>query len=287
MSFAPKLMAGGREVIGDVLGDPWTWGWGNGMPTGLRGLVPGNLVGEAKTNMRALIATLAKRLGATARTGEPFDDEIVRTDVVTTGAWAGDPQIQRDAVALAKHYRDLPTTVRDAILPIAASASAEIAAVLRTDILAETDPEIRLALAGAIGQITVPDRLFALLDLALDPKLTQRDALAILTYWSDETQRVVIERWLRAHLAELEKRLPAEGDPLPELSLIGAFTGGCSDATRDEAAAFVTAHFAKLAGGERPVKLAIEGLDLCIAKRKLVEPGMRAWLSRTGLRSSR
>jgi hypothetical protein len=44
----------------------------------------------------------------------------------------------------------------------------------------------------------------------------------------------------------------------------------------------VTTTFGKLPGGARNVKQAIEGMDQCIAKRKVLEPEVKAWLQ--GLR---
>jgi hypothetical protein len=55
-------------------------------------------------------------------------------------------------------------------------------------------------------------------------------------------------------------------------------TAACAPDTRDEVVAYVNTHFAKLTGGARTVTQAIEGLDQCIARRKLIEPELRAWL---------
>ena len=56
------------------------------------------------------------------------------------------------------------------------------------------------------------------------------------------------------------------------------FTATCDPARRDDIAEFVTRHFGSMPGGERIVKQAIEGMDQCIASRKLVEPAVRGWL---------
>jgi hypothetical protein len=63
------------------------------------------------------------------------------------------------------------------------------------------------------------------------------------------------------------------------LNLVPVFTDACDPARRDELAAYVTQHFATASAGVRPVKQAIEGMDNCIARKRLLEPSLRAWLT--------
>jgi hypothetical protein len=61
--------------------------------------------------------------------------------------------------------------------------------------------------------------------------------------------------------------------------MVGLFTAGCNAATRDEVAAYVADHFSMLSGAKRVIEQDVEAMDQCIAKRALVEPEVRAWLS--------
>jgi hypothetical protein len=56
------------------------------------------------------------------------------------------------------------------------------------------------------------------------------------------------------------------------------FTATCKADQRDAIADYVTKTFGSMQGGERTVKQAIESLDQCIAKRKILDPEIRAWL---------
>jgi hypothetical protein len=66
-------------------------------------------------------------------------------------------------------------------------------------------------------------------------------------------------------------------NPMARLSAI--FTGTCRADKRDEMAALATQHFAKLPGGARVVRQNIEAMDQCIARRKVLEPEVRGWLT--------
>ena len=281
MSLVPKLLAGGRYEVGDALGDHYSVGAATGLPSGLEWLLPPALVAPAQARARKLIGPLAKRLGLAPRPGESLEDELARIDVVGAEAWAADPAVARDAVALVPHYRDLPPSLRDAVLAIAVTASPAVATRLRGEALAEVDPELRQALFRALGSIRDPARLREMLDVALDPQLHVRDVLAVLTGWSDQPTRAVVEAWLRAHLAEVERAVPTMGseDFPPLLRLTWVFAYACDASTRDAQAAYMTQTFAGMPSGARPTKQAIERMDQCIAHRALVEPSLRAWLS--------
>lgn len=286
MSFVPKLLAGGRRAIGDALGDPSELGLASGLPIELRALVPSDLVPAAKAYVRAQLAPLAKRLGIFAKRGESLDDDLARTNVLRARAWAGDPVLIAKALELVGHYRELPDALRDLVVRIAVDASPQVADKIRADARAEEDPTKRRALFGALGAISDPVRLTAMLETALS--LKERDALALLHNWSGPADRAAVEAWIRAHWSELAKVMPSSAGELwaPLLLLVDAFAG-CDAALRDDEVAFVEAHFNTLPGGPRGVAQAIEANDKCIARRAVVEPSIRAWLSRTGPGPSR
>jgi hypothetical protein len=281
MSLVPKLLTTDRFEIGDTVGDYFTAGFASGMPLELRDKVPAALVPAAKARMRGWLAPLAKRLGLAAKPHDTLDDELARLDVLGAEAWIGDPALSRAAVALAAHYRDLPSGSRGSVLAIAIDASPALATKLLADAFAEADPELRATLFGALGAIHDPARLRAMLDTALAPNIGARDIPALLGGYTDAATRAVVDSWIRAHLADIQRAIPTTGSETfpPILFLVRAITGACDASRRDEIVAYVTRTFGAMPSGERPTREAIDDMDQCIAQRKLVEPSLRSWLS--------
>jgi len=283
-SFVPKMLAfDDRYGVGDALGDATSGTYGGnarGLPVTLGGVIPPPLHAAAQSRVRTIVGPLVKKLGLAPRAGETFDGEARRNDAVSSAAWANDRTIEHEAVTLAQHYRELAPSLRRLVLPVAANASPEIAAKLNADAIAEIDPQLRQEMLHALGGIHDHARLRAELDLMLDPKLTAEDALALMFGYGDEDGRADVEAWLRAHMDAIKARMPsAENEDFPiVISLIYPFTGACDPARRDDIAAYVTKQFATIATGARPVAQAIERMDECIARRKLLEPAIKAWL---------
>jgi hypothetical protein len=112
----------------------------------------------------------------------------------------------------------------------------------------------------------------------LDPGVDFRETMWMLFGAQDNETRAVAQAFYRAHEAEILKRMPQDETAGPVAGMAWVFAGTCDAAKRDEIAEFVTKHFASMPGGEREVKQAIEGMDQCIASRKLLEPEVRGWL---------
>jgi hypothetical protein len=122
-------------------------------------------------------------------------------------------------------------------------------------------------------------RLEAALELTLDPQVDFRESGWMLLGSSNEAMRKVAERFVRAHKDKLLERMPKETVTGAIGVLSTLFSASCDPALRDEALAYVTANFAKLAGGERVTKQSFETMDQCIASRKVLEPELRAFLA--------
>ena len=116
------------------------------------------------------------------------------------------------------------------------------------------------------------------LGLILDPSLDIRETQFMLHAGERESSRQIAQQFVRDHHDEIMKRIPSDGTAQGQAWLAFVLTGPCTADTRDEVVAYVNTHFAKLQGGGRTVKQAIEGLDQCIARRKVIEPELRAWL---------
>jgi len=97
-----------------------------------------------------------------------------------------------------------------------------------------------------------------------------------------DATREVAKELVRTNREALLARLPSAQTTAPLARYAFVFTSTCKADQRDAIADYVMKTFAAAGGGERVVKQAIESMDQCIAKRKLLEPEIRAWLG--GLR---
>jgi hypothetical protein len=114
-----------------------------------------------------------------------------------------------------------------------------------------------------------------------DPKLSSEDVAQLFGAGDFEAQRDS-EDYIRTHWDALMKRLPTSANedfPLA-MRLMGPFTASCDAERRDDVVTFLQTHFASIPSGDRPTKQAIESYDRCLARKKRVEPGVRAWLAK-------
>jgi hypothetical protein len=141
---------------------------------------------------------------------------------------------------------------------------------------------VRWVLLGVLGTVTDPVQHHAMLEsLATDPALGPDEFARIWVSFEGEEQRADAEAYERAHLAEIMKRLPMSENEIFPLAVLAAIplTAACDPARRDEITSFVTSHFSALPSAARPVKQFLEQMDDCIARKKLLEPSLRAWLT--------
>jgi len=270
MSFVPKLVAGGdRFAIGDALAS-------GGLPKELvRGLAPdlGALVGAWK---RTTYGALARKRDFLVRPSDTIDDELTRHRLLATVAWAGDRALVARAVELAKRYRELPQSTRELVLPIAANASAAISTQLVADAVVEPDHDLRLLQLHALAAIEDPVRAQAVRDLALDPRIPNEDAVSFMTAAREGAAAREAIRWFEAHAAAFLARFPKNDTFAPYL--VYAFEI-CDADRRDAAVAFMTEHFGKMPSAGKLLRQRIEGIDQCIAQKKIIEPSLRAWIT--------
>ncbi|HEY1550249.1 MAG TPA: M1 family aminopeptidase, partial [Kofleriaceae bacterium] len=280
LSLFEKLRAGSSQELAAGLGD--MTGIGNasatGLPDGWAPLIPAELRPRAEAYVRRYVEPLAKKLGAVAKTAEDVGGEAARQAMLGAIIWSHSHVLDAEAKKLAGNYRELPVVSRRAILTIAANADQAISDKLIADALAEKDPTLHSELLVAAVGVDDPKRHHAMLDkLVTDPKLTGPDIVAILTT-GDVPAQLDSEAYIRAHVDELFARLPSGSTGQMALRIMRVFQAGCDASRRDDIAAFLTEHFAKVHGGERPVKQAIESYDHCVTARHSIEPMIRTWL---------
>jgi hypothetical protein len=123
------------------------------------------------------------------------------------------------------------------------------------------------------------DRRRRALDLVLDPKLDIRESQTLLFLGSNEANRAAGRKFFRDHERAILARLPRSGAAANISGFSYLFTATCKADERDAVVDYVTKTFGHLEGGSRTVKQAIESMDQCIARRKILEPEVKGWLS--------
>ncbi|HSD90878.1 MAG TPA: M1 family aminopeptidase [Kofleriaceae bacterium] len=271
LSFVPRMLAGGdRFSVGDAVGFAGSFD---------------RLVGDdqrAKYEgwIRATFGAGAVKVGLLPHPGEDLDAESVRQSLIHLVAWLGrDPDLLKQATDQAASWRDLPEAMRGTILMIAADASPDLHAKLLHDVKAESDRQRRAEMFGALGSVRDTKRFEAALELSLDQALDFREADRVLLEGSNDALRAVAESFARVHKDALVARLPKESVTGAGGLFIWLFTGSCDATKRDEIATYLKTNFEAMPGGKRQIEQALEGMDLCIERRKELGPEVRAWLS--------
>jgi alanyl aminopeptidase len=270
MSFVPRqLAAGDRFSVGAALG----------VPLGLRRFVPDELRPAYEGWLRRNLGAAARSAGLLPRAGESLDVEAMRNDLVSAVVDVGrDPVLTAEAVKLSAGGRDLPQSVRRMVLGLAAHASATVFDRLHQEVFTETDRQRRSELLAALATSRDVKQQTAALELMLDDRLDIRDTQFLVFRSNEEINRKTSQQFLRDHKDEILKRIPTDRSGGSQAVLAYVFTESCRAEQRDEIADYVTRTFAGMPGGARTVKQAIEEMDQCIARRKLVEPEIRSWL---------
>ncbi|MBL9013084.1 MAG: M1 family metallopeptidase [Myxococcales bacterium] len=271
LSFVPKLLVGNdRFSVGQALS----------LPIGYNEWVPDELRAKYAYWLRTTFGPAARAAGLTPREGDTIDVESTRGQLSQAVAWtAGEPELVAQAVALAERWRDLPQSIRGLVLAIAVDAKPEVFDRILKDVRAEPDRTRREEMYSALGGVRDPKRQAQALQLLLDPKLDIRETDTVMWSSSEETGHAIAADFFRTHLKEILARLPKDSATGSTAYYAFMFTKACNARDRDSIAAFVKQEFTSMLGGERIVAQAIEGLDTCIAKRAIMEPELRGWLT--------
>ncbi len=229
--------------------------------------------------VRRTFGPTARALGWQPGPHDDIDSQRSRAAVVPLVAWSGDAALRSAAVALARDWRKLGSTMRGPILEVAADTDPATFDRLLAAAPVETDPELRGDLLRAVSRVSNEARLRAALALALDPRIEVRELFPLVFAGRDRAQVRIVDAYFRDHVAELLARYPTTGE-FGAVVLLNTFLRRCDPAQRDDAAAFVRDHFGKLVGAERVIARGLESLDQCIAAQSLLGPRLAAWLAK-------
>jgi cytosol alanyl aminopeptidase len=283
LGFFAKLRTGSPGELDAGLGDTSMMGFGgDGLPFSLSGYVPNELRDAARAKVRAYIEPLLRTIGIVAKGDEDYAAESVRIDAFGAATWSHTHVLDAEAKRLAGHWRDLPSASRTLVLTLAANADPAIAEKLRVEMDGEHDPVLRDELLGVIAGLDDPKRHRAMLEKLVADQELASDDLTLAFFAGDAEAQRDDEDYIRAHWDELMRKLPtSENEDFPvALRLEAPFVATCEASRRDDVVKFLQSHFASIPSGDRPTKQAIEGYDRCLARKKLVEPAVRAWLAK-------
>ncbi len=271
LSFVPKLLVGN---------DRFTVPLALELPTGLDSWVPNELRGKYEAWLRATFGPGAVVAGLMPKDTDTLDIQSTRSALIGAVAWtAREPKLVDDAVALAGKWHELPQSVRGLVLTIAADVRPELFARILKDVRSEPDRTHREEMFVALSSTRDPRRQLEALALILDPKLDIRETLDMVWGGANEDSAAVARRFFKEHKGEILARLPKDLVTNPVAGYARLFTGTCKAEQRDEITAYVQKEFSSLPGGKRVVDQAIESMNQCIARRAVLEPELRGWLT--------
>jgi alanyl aminopeptidase len=286
LSLVPKMLAGN---------DRFTVGPATRLPAELGRMVPVDLRPKYEAWLRQTFGPGAQKAGLVPAAVDSLDAEATRSDLIRAVAWHGrDPKLVAAAVVLADKWRDLPQGMRGDILDIAVDASpALFDRVLKDVVAGEPDRSKRTEMLHALGAVRDPRRQTVALGLILDQRLDPRETVGLLfgaasrgrrldPSYLDTTSLATAQAYFRDHQAEILATMPQDGTAGTFTYLSALFTSTCQADQRDAIAGYVKQTFAGLSGGARIVAQNLEQMDQCIARRALLEPEIRGWL--TGLK---
>ncbi len=282
-SLAQKLAKGTKLEVTVALGDLTASGQldATGMPRDIAIAIPADLLAMARTKMRALVEPIAKTYGLAARPNEDQATAILRAALLKAVIWTHSTVLDAEAKRLVPRARELPAEEMWVVLALASNSDPRLLDTIRTDLAQEHDPVMRGGLIEALTAVRDPKLHHAMLEALLaEPSLTADELAGVWTMHFDQDARADSEAFLREHFAEVMKRLPrAETVFSLPLSTIDTFTEACDPDRRDEIAAYVTKNYGPLPASARPIAQAIEAMDNCIARKKVLEPSLHAWLT--------
>jgi alanyl aminopeptidase len=277
LSIVPKMLVGGDRFSVRPAFE---------LVEGLSRMVPDELRPTYEAWLRQTFGPLARKAGLLPRANDTLDQEVTRDALIRAVAWHGrEPTLVAQAVKLADNWRDLPQASRAEVLQLAVDARPEIFDRILKDIVTETDRTRRQDMLNALANVRDPQRQTTALGLMLDARLDPRESLTMLVGGRGglgEVRQVNLataQAFFREHEAAVMKTMPRDGTSGPFARVSALFTATCSADQRGEITAYVRKTFAGLPGGKRTVTQTLEHMEQCIARRAVLEPEVRAWLS--------
>jgi alanyl aminopeptidase len=270
LSLVPPMLAGN---------DRFTVPAAVELPAGFDEWVRDDLRPKYEYWLRSTFGAGALAAGFTAKDSDSLDDEELRKSLVGTIAWkAREPKLVEQALGLVGKWRELPQSIRYLVLSVSVDANPAVFDKVLSEVVKEPERTKRLDMLHSLAAVRDLERQTRAHALLLDPKVDMREAIWMLWKTTTEANRANSQKFFKEHQDAIIKRLPADGATFSLGSLGSLFTKTCKADQRDAVVEYVTKTFSKYPGAERVLKQSIEDMDQCIAKRRVIEPELEAWL---------
>ena len=248
--------------------------------------VPDDLQAKGAAYLREVFGARALQLGWKPGVGESEDVRLLRQSLVPQVAMGGE---QKELIAQAQAMANQWLEDRKGIAPELVGAVLRVAAEhgdralfdrLEAAAKKERDPRIRRTIIGALGSFRNPELSKAAMALVLTEEFDIRESMFPLLFGPGaylETRDLPFA-FVKEHLDALVAKLPREvgGDFAAGLPRVG---GSFCDADRRAAlASFFQERVKQYTGGPRNLAMTLEGIDLCIARRKVLGPELADFL---------
>ena len=254
------------------------------------GAVPDDLLPNGARFLRQVFGAKALDLGWSPRPGDDEDTRLLRQSLVSLVAESGDePTLTAEAAKLARLWLDAPKAVdpqmASTVLRVAAEhGDRELFDRLRAAAKNEKEPRQRQILIGALGRFRDPALASAGFELLLSKEFDPRQALFPLLFGplNDPATRDLPFEFVRANIDKLLATLPREVGGDFAASLPFTTQAFCDATRRARVEEFFQGRVKEYSGGPRNLAHALERIDLCIARREALGPGLAAFLKNYG-----
>jgi alanyl aminopeptidase len=233
--------------------------------------------------VRELYGARAHALGWKAAAGENEDTRLLRRALVlAVGKLGDDASLGREAASLALRWLQDPQAVDPDMVEVVLELAARhgdraLYERLAAEAAKTTDRDRRVQLIDALGSFRDPAIVRSALALSLAEGLDPRESIGILFRASRDarTQPLAYE-FLKTNKTAVEHRLPRDyGAFLPRVG-----RRNCDPEGRADLVAAFKPEASQFPGGPRVLDQVVEGIDLCIAERKVVGPSVSAFLEK-------
>jgi cytosol alanyl aminopeptidase len=249
-------------------------------------LVPDELLPNAARFLRQVYGERAHQLGWNAQPGDSDDTKILRRQLVSLVASAGeDPELIEQAKALALKWLDdhnsVDPEIAGTVVSIAASKGDQaLFDRLRADLHRTQERRQRSILIGAMASIQDPAIARQRMAIVLTDEFETREILGAFAFATGPQSRRLPFEFVKQNLDALLKKLPREvgGDYAGYLPSVG--NGFCTAAERTELEDFFKPKVDQYSGGPRILAQTLERIDLCIARRQALGPSLAEFLKK-------
>ncbi len=234
--------------------------------------------------VRKVFGARAKALGWTPKKGEDEDTRILRNAVVGLVArQGGDKALVAEATRLAwawlDDHKSLDAEMVRLVLDVAArNGDRKLYDRLHADAKKADSLEERRKLLGPMGRFSDPEIAKVALALTLKDEFDPREVIGTMLWGAlgDPRTRPMAYEFVKTNFDALVAKLPREWAS----GLVYAGVAQCDATLRREVEDFFKERNAKLSGGPLVFTQGLEEMDLCIARREALRPGIEAFLKK-------